>query len=63
MVRLTTKENNKREKSSANASDREKRREKAKEASLRCLKSLINIGSAGKTRTYNPSVNSRMLCH
>jgi len=21
------------------------------------------IGSAGKTRTYNPSVNSRMLCH
>ena len=21
------------------------------------------FGSAGKTRTYNPSVNSRMLCH
>ncbi len=20
-------------------------------------------GSAGRTRTYNPSVNSRMLCH
>gem|GEM_PF-7132416 len=22
-----------------------------------------SIGSAGKTRTYNPPVNSRMLCH
>ena len=22
-----------------------------------------DIGSAGRTRTYNPSVNSRMLCH
>ena len=21
------------------------------------------IGSSGRTRTYNPSVNSRMLCH
>ena len=21
------------------------------------------VGSPGKTRTYNPSVNSRMLCH
>ena len=24
---------------------------------------LRGIGSAGRTRTYNPSVNSRMLCH
>src|SRR5437016_10631854 len=24
---------------------------------------FANIGSAGRTRTYNPSVNSRMLCH
>ena len=24
---------------------------------------LVDIGSAGRTRTYNPSVNSRMLCH
>ncbi len=24
---------------------------------------LANIGSAGRTRTYNPSVNSRVLCH
>ncbi len=23
----------------------------------------LNIGSSGRTRTYNPSVNSRMLCH
>jgi integrase len=26
-------------------------------------KSLKGIGSSGRTRTYNPSVNSRMLCH
>ena len=26
-------------------------------------KSKILIGSSGRTRTYNPSVNSRMLCH
>ena len=26
-------------------------------------KSLKRIGSSGRTRTYNPSVNSRMLCH
>ena len=26
-------------------------------------KSLKMIGSSGRTRTYNPSVNSRMLCH
>jgi integrase len=26
-------------------------------------KSLKKIGSSGRTRTYNPSVNSRMLCH
>ena len=25
--------------------------------------SYRNIGSSGRTRTYNPSVNSRMLCH
>jgi hypothetical protein len=24
---------------------------------------LLDIGSSGRTRTYNPSVNSRMLCH
>jgi hypothetical protein len=24
---------------------------------------LKKIGSSGRTRTYNPSVNSRMLCH
>ena len=24
---------------------------------------FVQFGSAGKTRTYNPSVNSRMLCH
>jgi len=24
---------------------------------------LILFGSSGRTRTYNPSVNSRMLCH
>jgi len=24
---------------------------------------LIIFGSSGRTRTYNPSVNSRMLCH
>ena len=24
---------------------------------------LISIGSPGRARTYNPSVNSRMLCH
>ena len=24
---------------------------------------LVQSGSAGRTRTYNPSVNSRMLCH
>jgi integrase len=26
-------------------------------------KSLKRLGSSGRTRTYNPSVNSRMLCH
>ena len=26
-------------------------------------KSMKRIGSSGRTRTYNPSVNSRMLCH
>ena len=26
-------------------------------------KSMKIIGSSGRTRTYNPSVNSRMLCH
>ena len=26
-------------------------------------KSKKIIGSSGRTRTYNPSVNSRMLCH
>ena len=29
----------------------------------RCSKSMKRIGSSGRTRTYNPSVNSRMLCH
>ena len=29
----------------------------------RSRKSLKRIGSSGRTRTYNPSVNSRMLCH
>ena len=29
----------------------------------RCRKSKILFGSSGRTRTYNPSVNSRMLCH
>ncbi len=24
---------------------------------------IVLIGSPGRTRTYNPSVNSRMLCH
>ena len=24
---------------------------------------FVQFGSAGRTRTYNPSVNSRMLCH
>jgi len=24
---------------------------------------LMGFGSSGRTRTYNPSVNSRMLCH
>ena len=26
-------------------------------------KLLMGFGSSGRTRTYNPSVNSRMLCH
>jgi hypothetical protein len=30
---------------------------------LGACKSLILIGSSGRTRTYNPSVNSRMLYH
>jgi integrase len=30
---------------------------------VRGLKSKKRIGSSGRTRTYNPSVNSRMLCH
>ena len=29
----------------------------------RSRKSLRRFGSSGRTRTYNPSVNSRMLCH
>ena len=29
----------------------------------RSRKVLKRIGSSGRTRTYNPSVNSRMLCH
>jgi integrase len=29
----------------------------------RSRKLLKRIGSSGRTRTYNPSVNSRMLCH
>jgi hypothetical protein len=29
----------------------------------RARKSKKIIGSSGRTRTYNPSVNSRMLCH
>ncbi len=28
-----------------------------------CSSGLKSRGSAGRTRTYNPSVNSRMLCH
>jgi hypothetical protein len=24
---------------------------------------FVQSGSAGRTRTYNPPVNSRMLCH
>jgi len=32
-------------------------------AVYRNRKSLKIIGSSGRTRTYNPSVNSRMLCH
>jgi hypothetical protein len=28
-----------------------------------CLETLDLIGSSGRTRTYNPSVNSRMLYH
>jgi hypothetical protein len=27
------------------------------------LQVLEKIGSSGRTRTYNPPVNSRMLCH
>jgi integrase len=30
---------------------------------VRGRKSKKKIGSSGRTRTYNPSVNSRMLCH
>ena len=30
---------------------------------VRNRKSKKIIGSSGRTRTYNPSVNSRMLCH
>ena len=30
---------------------------------VRSRKSKKIIGSSGRTRTYNPSVNSRMLCH
>jgi len=30
---------------------------------VKTRKSKILIGSSGRTRTYNPSVNSRMLCH
>ena len=30
---------------------------------VRARKSLKRFGSSGRTRTYNPSVNSRMLCH
>ena len=30
---------------------------------VRARKSKKLIGSSGRTRTYNPSVNSRMLCH
>ena len=30
---------------------------------VRSRKYLKGIGSSGRTRTYNPSVNSRMLCH
>jgi integrase len=30
---------------------------------MRIRKSKKLIGSSGRTRTYNPSVNSRMLCH
>jgi integrase len=29
----------------------------------KACKSMKIIGSSGRTRTYNPSVNSRMLCH
>ena len=29
----------------------------------RAGKSKKIVGSSGRTRTYNPSVNSRMLCH
>ena len=28
-----------------------------------CLQSAQKNGSSGRTRTYNPPVNSRMLCH
>ena len=28
-----------------------------------CTKCTILSGASGRTRTYNPSVNSRMLCH
>ena len=30
---------------------------------VRSRKSKKIFGSSGRTRTYNPSVNSRMLCH
>ena len=29
----------------------------------RCLQMVEKNGSSGRTRTYNPPVNSRMLCH
>ena len=32
-------------------------------AVYRKRKLLKGFGSSGRTRTYNPSVNSRMLCH
>ena len=39
------------------------RRTKLKATMHGGLVALENVGSAGRTRTYNPSVNSRMLCH
>jgi integrase len=30
---------------------------------LAALRATEKIGSSGRTRTYNPPVNSRMLCH